>query len=110
MKFWTPTKEKLSTTLLLILLWVAFSVTSSLPQKIFNKYSFDLLATSNYGKSLTEPVSKYIQESQGARLNTTSELTSKLEMASHLNVSAQFVTGILIAYFGACIIRRRKPQ
>lgn len=44
MKFWTPTKKKSATTLLLILLWLVFSAVSSLTQKTYNKYSFKLSA------------------------------------------------------------------
>ncbi|WP_455232287.1 hypothetical protein [Geopseudomonas aromaticivorans] len=113
MKFWTPTKKKSATTLLLILLWLVFSAVSSLTQKTYNKYSFKLLTNSNYSnysKELKKPIKQYIQATQSARRNISNETAGKLEMAGHLNISIQIAAGILIAYLGSCIIYRRETQ
>lgn len=110
MNFWSPTKAKLTTTILLILLWLVFSVISALTQKAYDKYSFELLVPSNYSKGIEGPSRQCIKSTRSARLDITTEMVSQLEMVGFLSILIQTAVGLLIAYFGSCVIYRIRSK
>ncbi|MOA18180.1 hypothetical protein D3C78_1384790 [compost metagenome] len=110
MSFWSPTKRKLSTMLLLVFLWITYSAICGLTTKAYKAYSFDLLSSSNYSKGIEEPTKEYVQATQGARRDITAEMVEKLKIAGYVNASAQLALGILIAYFGSCLVHRRSSS
>lgn len=107
MSFWNPTKRKLSTTFLLVALWISYSAACDLATKAYKAYSFDLLSSSNYSKDIEEPTKEYVQATQSARRDITIEMVKKVEIAGYVNISTQLALGFLIAYFGSCFIHRR---
>ncbi|MNZ39426.1 hypothetical protein D3C78_569200 [compost metagenome] len=110
MSSWTPTKEKLATTVFLVTLWIIYTTTSGLATKTYKEYAFNMLAPSNYRNNTKEPTKEHLKATQAARQEITIETVQKIEIAGYINASAQLSLGLLIAYFGSCFIHRRSSS
>ncbi|MHA6492972.1 hypothetical protein ACX0MV_06935 [Pseudomonas borbori] len=110
MKFLSPTKTKLTTTLLLIMLWFTYSGFSSVAKNAYKAYSLEIMQLSNYSKDIEIPTKEYVLATQSAREKITIEVVRKLEIAGYFNISAQLIMGLLVAYFGSCLIHRKKSS
>ena len=110
MKFLSPTKTKLTTTLLLIVFWFAYSSINSVAKNVYKEYTLNLMLLSNYSKDIENPTKQYVLATQSAREKITTDVVRKIEIAGYFNISFQLIAVLLIAYFGSCIIHRKKSS
>ncbi|VXB53855.1 conserved hypothetical protein [Pseudomonas sp. 8BK] len=118
MHFLRPTKRKLFTTVLFILIGFTFSVVSDLTSKAYKEY----VKNTHFEGELLEEYENIIKQGPLAppvKDNRIHELVKKIPPEAHKKVEQAglfilwftIISGVLITYIGACIAHREpKPR
>ena len=118
MQFLKPTKKKFLTTVIFIIIGLAFSATSNFTSKVYKEY---VKKTHFEGERLEQYKAAMEKESLASseKYNRIYELVKnippeahrKVELAGWLNIWFTVLFGIVLTYIGACFAHREpKPR
>ena len=106
MSFWTPSKRKIFTAIIIIAVWFIYSGISTASKKIYKEELYRIFATTEHKEKIKEPSANYAKALSNIEISPSA--VERANSLAHIKIIFDLLALSMLAYFGACLIHRGK--
>jgi len=106
MTFLAPSKRKILTATIIIVVWFIYSGVSTASKKIYKEELYNVFVTSEYKEEIKEPSADDARAT--SKIDTSPSAIQRANKIAYIKIAFDFLALSTLAYLGACLIHRTR--